>query len=145
MKNKTTVAIKAAKYALGISASYILVPPFINLIEGVEISGNMMAQRVLVGATWFIIIFIGLFINWMRSGSDKNRGDTDSPHVSKKVSKWNFVFIIIAPLALWFFFGQSMIEGKLENRYWLGVIFWVSIIFVSGRNILLALKQKPST
>lgn len=144
MKNKTTIALKAAKYALGISASYILVPSVMNLIEGLEISGNMMAQRVIVGVAWFLIIFIGLFAFLMRSGSDKKKEDVIVPHKQKLVSKWNYVFIIIAPLSLWLFFGQSMIEGTFENKYWFGVIFWIAVILVSGRNIFLALNRKIS-
>lgn len=143
MRKKAAVAANAAKYAFGISAAYTLVPPAMNLIEGLEVSGNMMAQRVIVGVSWFLIIFIGLFAKGILSKDDQNT-EAATPKEPKKLSKWNFVFIIAAPLALWNFFGQSIIEGTIENRYWIGVAFWVAVMFISGRNIFSVLNKKSS-
>jgi cation transport ATPase len=145
MRKKSVVAINAAKYALGISASYILVPPVMYLIEGIEVSGGMMAERVIVGSFWFLIIFIALFAKGMRSNDDQNTEDAAAPKKSKKISNWNFVFIVVAPLALWSFFGQPIIEGTIENKYWVGVAFWVVVMFISGKNIFLALNKKTTS
>jgi len=145
MRTKSAIAVNAAKYALGISAAYILFPSLMNLIEGIEVSGNMMAQRVVIGASWFLIIFIGLFLKGMRSKDDKNNEHAVSPEKIKTFSNWNFVFIIVAPLALWSFFGKSIIEGTIESKNFVGVAFWVAIIFISGRNIFLGINKKNTS
>jgi len=143
VRKKASVAANAAKYAFGISIAYTLIPPVISLIEGLEVSGNAMAQRGVVGIAWFLIIFLGLFAKGILSKGDQDAG-AEIPKYPKKLSKWNFVFIIAAPLALWSFFWQPIIDGALENRYWIGVVFWVSVMFISGRNIFSAINRKTS-
>lgn len=141
--NKAAAAANAAKYAIAVSAAYILIPPIIRISEGLEVSGNFMAQRVIVGLAWFLIVFIGFFVKGLFSKEQHEDISSDTQKGPKKLSKWNFVFVIFAPLALWGFFGEPISNGTLESRYYLGVVFWVVVTIISGRNIWMALRRKP--
>lgn len=58
MKSHTqAAAVIAAKWAFGLSAGFILGPIVMRLGSGIEIPGNMVAQRLVFGIAWFVIIF----------------------------------------------------------------------------------------
>lgn len=147
MRKKIIIATNAAKYALWMSAAYITLPTVIDFNNGVEVTGNIMAQRFVVGISWFLIIFIGLFLKNILSKHDQSIDITPLVKEPKQTSKWksftwNILMFIAAPLSLWYFFGQAIIEGSIENKYWLGVAFWIVMMLYSGRNLFLIMHRK---
>lgn len=58
-----TAAISALQWAFGLSAGFILGPMLISFISGTAISEKLLAEKLIVGSSLFLIIFVGL---WLR-------------------------------------------------------------------------------
>jgi hypothetical protein len=158
MKSHTqAAAVIAAKWALGLSAGFILGPIVMRFGSGIEIPGNMVAQRLVFGIAWFVIIFFCLWVWGTLSKKNPVTGakfetevePTDTQASVQKVgniessnstpaSKWNYVGIGVSVFMLLFLFLPQIISGTLANQYYLGAAFWVGVIIYSSLNILRA-------
>nr|WP_305910348.1 hypothetical protein [Methylomarinum sp. Ch1-1]MDP4523101.1 hypothetical protein [Methylomarinum sp. Ch1-1] len=59
MKAKTkTAAITALKWAAGLTAGFIIGPTIVILANGQGDTGGMIAEKLVVGAAWFPILFL---------------------------------------------------------------------------------------
>jgi hypothetical protein len=153
-------AVIAFKWAAGLSAGFILGPIFLGITSGSDVSGKLIAEKLIVGVFSFPIIFLGLWIWGAQSkknpitgvslGSEKatieiaattdSLGKSDNSKLPKKPSKWNYVGIGSGLFMLLFLFIPEMIDGTLANQYYLGAAFWVGVIIYSTINILSARK-----
>lgn len=158
MKSHTkAAAVTAAKWALGLSAGFILGPIVMRLGSGIEIPGNMVAQRLVIGIAWFVIIFFCLCLWVWGTLSKKNPvtgakfetevetkdtqasvqkvGNIESSN-STPASKWNYIGIGVGVFMLLFLFLPQIISGTLAYQYYLGAAFWVGVIIYFSLNIL---------
>lgn len=148
-------AITAIKWALGLSIGFILGPILMRLGSGIEIPGNMVAQRLVFGIVWFVIIFFCLWIWGALSKKNPVTGakfemEVEAKYIPASVqkagniessnptpaSKWNYVGIGVGVFMLLFLFLPEIISGTLANQYYLGAAFWVGVIIYSSLNIL---------
>jgi hypothetical protein len=158
MKSRTrAAAVTAVKWALGLSAGFILGPIVIALTSGTEISGKLIAQKLVVGIVWFPILFFGLWIWGALSKKDPITGsdvemdkkksdvpkaiqetDIHGDSTQRKPKKWNYIGIGVGAFMLLFLFLPQIINGTLSNIYYLGAAFWVGVIIYCSLNILRA-------
>ena len=150
-------ASTAAKWALGLSAGFILGPIVIGLASGTELSGELIAEKIIVGIALIPILFFGLWAWGALSKKDPvtgvaietNKGTTETPvaiqetgtledSTHSKANKWNYVGIGAGAFMLFFLFLPQFISGTLANLYYLGAAFWVGVIIYCSLNILRA-------
>jgi len=150
----TTPAAFAIKWSLIISGSFILAPVVIRLASGEDISGNLFAQKLVVGVVWIPILFV-IFWIWKKFSSKNaplessalppnvpTTATATAEHVanlekaaSSEISKWNYIGVGVGALFLAFLFLPKLLSGEMENKYFLGAAFWVAIIIYSLINI----------
>lgn len=158
MKSHTrAAAATAVKWALGLSSGFILGPIVFALTSGAALSGELVAQKLIIGIAWFPILFFGLWAWGALSKKDpitgaevetvKRTSETpktiqeadihgDSTH--SKPNKWNYIGIGMGAFMLLFLFLPQIINGTLANIYFLGAAFWVGVIIYCSINILRA-------
>lgn len=62
MKSQAKAAASAAKWAFGLSFGYTIGPIAFRLVDGAELSGNFLAQKVVTGVALLPVLFISLWI-----------------------------------------------------------------------------------
>jgi hypothetical protein len=148
-------AVTAAKWALGLSAGFILGPFVIGLVSGTELSGNFIATKLVTGIGAFPIIFLVLWVWGLLSKKDPVTGAAieskketiiipatvqNAEHHENatpgKPNKWNYVCIGAGVFMLLFLFLPEIVNGTLANIYYLGAAFWVGVIIYCSLNIL---------
>lgn len=147
-------AASAAKWAIWLSAGFILGPVVIGFAGGGGITGKVIAEKLIVGIACFPIIFIGLWVWGILSkknpmiGAAIQRAESMSTAQTtmrkslsientapKKPSPWNYVGIGVGVFMLLFLFLPQIINGTLANQYYLGAVFWVGMIIYCAFNI----------
>ncbi|WP_349430997.1 hypothetical protein Q9L42_000030 (plasmid) [Methylomarinum sp. Ch1-1] len=142
MKAKTkTAAITALKWAAGLTAGFIIGPTIVILANGQGDTGGMIAEKLVVGAAWFPILFFGLWA-WgtfsKKYTLENNPTSLPETNTNRRPSKWNHISILAGILMILFVFLPDMINGTLAGQYYLGIIFWIVVIVFCSRNILQA-------
>ena len=150
-------AVTALKWALGLSAGYILCPIIISLASGTALTGNIIAQKLIVGIAWFPILLFGIWVwgtlskkNLVTGAKIGTKSKTTEIQTAVqdatrhenpiKPNKWNYVCIGAGVFMLLLFFLPEIIKGTLANIYYLGAAFWVGVIIYCSLNILRARK-----
>lgn len=147
-------AASAAKWALGLSAGFVLGPIVIGLASGIGLSGKIIAEKLIVGIAWFPILFFGLWAWGAFSKKDPITGvpiqrDDSAPVAARavqknistenaqpaKAGKWNYIGIGAGVFMLLFLFLPQIVSGTLANQYYLGAAFWVGVIIYCSLNI----------
>jgi|GEM_PF-6988180 len=150
-------AASAAKWAFGLSAGFVLGPIVFSLAGGVEISGEVVAMKLITGIAMLPILFIGIWVWGTFSKKDPMTGTAiqlaePTTEVSvnvresaslenmapKKPSKWNYVGSGVGIFMFLFLFLPEIINGTLANQYYLGAAFWVGVIIYCSLNIFQA-------
>jgi hypothetical protein len=158
--NTKAAAVTAVKWALGLSAGFVLGPIVIRLASGTELSGKLIAEKLIVGIALFPILFFGLWVWGTLSKKDPVTGattietkketteipatvqksDYHKNATPRKPGKWNYVGIGAGVFMLLFLFLPEIVNGTLANIYYLGAAFWVGVIIYCSLNILRARK-----
>lgn len=146
-------AASAAKWALGLCAGFVLGPVLLILTSGSDISGNLIAQKLVTAVALYPLLFVSIWA-WGVFGKKQSSetGNVQSPPratppppvqstsaqnaaASRKPNKWNYVGIGAGAFMLLFLFIPEMVKGTLANQYYLGGAFWVAVIIFCSINI----------
>lgn len=156
-------AVKAAKYALIASTSFIVAPIVVHIASGIEVTGGLLAEKLVVGIAQFPIFFLIIWVYRLVRHSDAaGTGDTSSVQIVKdsginseatkntpkraqvsqapdaepiRASSWNYVAIAVGVSLLLFMFLPQVLSGTIATQHYLSAAFWVGVITYCVINI----------
>ena len=125
-------AATAAKWALGLSAGFILGPIVVGLASETELSGGLIAEKLIVGIALIPILFFGLSV-WEAiskkgpvagTAIETNKGTTETPVAIQKtgaiVIRWTILMVAFLFAALLYgiskeIFPPSALTGGIRG------------------------------
>ena len=129
-----------AKIAAAMVAAFIFVPTFVAVLNNHPDIGGFFSIKLITGLAGFPVLFF-LIKYFYKPKKDKAFGQKidisdEADRIPKKISKWNYVGVVLGSLALAFIFVPDFVAGKAGGTFFMGAIFWIVVIFFSLKNIL---------